>query len=105
MGESLVPGTWTGWATLMALALITHAGGQGLLVFAMRYFPAFTSSVTLLLQPVVAAAAAWIVFNETLGPWQILGAAIVLLGILLCHGATTRGGTGPAERKNLRLRN
>jgi drug/metabolite transporter (DMT)-like permease len=89
----------------MALALITHAGGQGLLVFAMRYFPAFTSSVTLLLQPVVAAAAAWIVFNETLGPWQILGAAIVLLGILLCHGATTRGGTGPAERKNLRLRN
>jgi hypothetical protein len=29
----------------------------------------------------------------------------VLLGILLCHGATTRGGTGPAERKNLRLRN
>jgi drug/metabolite transporter (DMT)-like permease len=105
MGESLVPGTWTGWATLMALALITHAGGQGLLVFAMRYFPAFTSSVTLLLQPVVAAAAAWIIFNETLGPWQILGAAIVLLGILLCHGATSRGGTGPAEWKNLRLRN
>jgi len=102
MGESLVPRTATAWATLIALALITHAGGQGLLVFAMRYFPVFTSSVTLLLQPVVAACGAWIIFSETLGPWQILGGGIVLFGILLCHGAT-RGSPGPAQRKNLRL--
>ncbi len=94
MGESLVPRTWIGWATLIALALITHAGGQGLLVFAMRYFPAFTSSVTLLLQPVVAACGAWVIFNEALGPWQILGAGIVLLGLLLCHAATTPGNGG-----------
>jgi drug/metabolite transporter (DMT)-like permease len=60
----------------------------------MKYFPAFTSSVTLLLQPVVAACGAWIIFNETLGTWQILGGGIVLLGILLCHDATTRGGAG-----------
>jgi drug/metabolite transporter (DMT)-like permease len=92
MGESLVPRTATAWATLLALALITHAGGQGLLVFAMKYFPAFTSSVTLLLQPVVAACGAWIIFDEMLGAWQILGGGIVLLGILLCHDASTRGG-------------
>jgi drug/metabolite transporter (DMT)-like permease len=94
MGESLLPATGTAWVTLLALALITHAGGQGLLVFAMKYFPAFTSSVTLLLQPVVAACGAWIIFNETLGIWQILGGGIVLLGILLCHDATTRGAAG-----------
>jgi drug/metabolite transporter (DMT)-like permease len=94
MGESLVPATGTAWATLLALALITHAGGQGLLVLAMKYFPAFTSSVTLLLQPVVAACGAWIIFHETLGTWQIFGAGVVLLGILLCHDATTQGGVG-----------
>lgn len=95
MGESLVPRTGTGWATLLALALLTHAGGQGLLVFAMKYFPAFTSSVTLLLQPVVAACGAWILFNETLGAWQMLGGGVVLLGIVLCHDATARGAAPP----------
>jgi drug/metabolite transporter (DMT)-like permease len=103
MGEGLIPATAAGWATLLALALITHAGGQGLLVFAMRYFPAFTSSVTLLLQPVVAACAAWIIFNERLGAWQIFGAAIVLFGILLCHGASSRAAGSPIGSTNLRL--
>ena len=91
MGESLLPPTSTAWATLLALALVTHAGGQGLLVFAMKYFPAFTSSVTLLLQPLVAACAAWIIFSETLSLAQILGGCIALAGILLCHNASTRG--------------
>jgi drug/metabolite transporter (DMT)-like permease len=97
MGESLLPGTLSAWATLLALALLTHAGGQGLLVFAMKYFAAFTSSVTLLLQPVVAACGAWIILNESLGFWQILGGAIVLFGILLCHDSTTRGAGKPQE--------
>ena len=92
MGESLAPRTATGWATLLALALLTHAGGQGLLVFAIKYFPAFTSSVTLLVQPVVAACGAWVLFDETLGPWQMLGGGVVLFGILLCHNATKRAG-------------
>jgi drug/metabolite transporter (DMT)-like permease len=104
MGESLVPRTATAWATLLALALITHAGGQGLLVFALKYFPTFTSSVTLLLQPVVAACGAWIIFNEMLGTWQIFGGGIVLFGILLCHDAATRGGAGTlGQRKNLHV--
>jgi drug/metabolite transporter (DMT)-like permease len=90
MGESLLPKTAAGWITLFALALLTHAAGQGLLVFAIKYFPAFTSSVTLLLQPVVAACGAWILFNETLGAWQLMGCGIVLFGILLCHDASTR---------------
>jgi drug/metabolite transporter (DMT)-like permease len=51
--------------------------------------------VTLLLQPVVAACLAWILFNETLGPWQMLGGGIVLSGILLCHDATTRADHAP----------
>jgi drug/metabolite transporter (DMT)-like permease len=93
MGESLLPRTVPGWTTLLALALLTHAGGQGLLVFAMKYFPAFTSAVTLLLQPAVAAWGAWILFSEWLGPWQLLGGGVVLFGILLCHSASawTRG--------------
>ncbi len=100
MGEGLVPKTATAWAVLLALALLTHAGGQGLLVFAMKYLPAFTSSITLLLQPVVAACGAWIIFSETLGVWQLLGGGIVLLGIVLCHDAATRPAADAARAKN-----
>jgi drug/metabolite transporter (DMT)-like permease len=104
MGESLLPTTARAWAILLALALITHAGGQGLLVFAMKYFAAFTSSVTLLLQPVVAACGAWIIFGEKLGAWQLLGGVMVLLGVLVCHDATTRGAAGVSgERKKLHI--
>lgn len=101
MGESLVPGTANAWILLLALALVTHAGGQGLLVFAMKYLPASTSSVTLLLQPVVAACGAWIIFSERLGFWQIVGGCIVLLGIVLCHDAVSRTATDPAARANI----
>jgi drug/metabolite transporter (DMT)-like permease len=90
MGESLVPTTAIAWVLLLALALVTHAGGQGLLVFAMKYLPATTSSVTLLLQPVVAAVGAWLLFSETLQPSQIVGGCIVLAAIVLCHDAVSR---------------
>lgn len=96
MGESLMPKTASAWVLLLTLALITHAGGQGLLVFAMKFLPASTSSVTLLLQPVVAACGAWVVFSEDLGYWQIIGGCVVLLGIVLCHSAAPQARNEPA---------
>jgi len=101
MGENLLPATATAWILLLALALVTHAGGQGLLVFAMKYLPASTSSVTLLLQPVVAACAAWVIFSERLSFWQIVGGCIVLMGIALCHDAVSRTVTDPAARAGI----
>jgi len=88
LGEALTPPTLVAWTILLALALLTHAAGQGLLVFAMKYLPASTSSVTLLLQPVVAACGAWVIFQERLSFWQIVGGGVVLVGIVLCHNAT-----------------
>jgi drug/metabolite transporter (DMT)-like permease len=85
MGERLLPVSPRGGLVLFALAAITHAGGQGLIAYALRYLPAASSAATLMLQPVVAAVAAWAIFAEALGPRQILGAAIVLIGICLCH--------------------
>ena len=37
-----------------------------------------------------AACGAWIIFNEMLGPWQIFGGGVVLVGIFLCHDAAAR---------------
>ena len=84
-GEQFLALTLTGWVVLISLALVSQVGGQGLIAYALRHLPAPFSSVTLLLQPVVATFLAWVILNETLGPWQALGGAIVLAGIWLAR--------------------
>jgi drug/metabolite transporter (DMT)-like permease len=84
-GEQLLALTLFGWAILIGLALISQVGGQGLIAYALAHLPAPFSSVTLLLQPVVAAVLAWFILNETLGPWQAVGGVTVLVGIWLAR--------------------
>jgi drug/metabolite transporter (DMT)-like permease len=59
--------------------------GQGLITFALAHLPAPFSSVSLLLQPVIAAALAWFILSEPLGFWQALGGIIVLAGIFVAR--------------------
>ncbi|HEX4873253.1 MAG TPA: DMT family transporter [Nevskiaceae bacterium] len=91
-GETLWPASARAWAVLAALALLSHAGGQGLIAWAMARLSAAFSSVALLLQPVAAAGFAWLLLGEPLGLVQGLGAVVVLAGILLCRspGALSR---------------
>lgn len=79
------PATLHGWAVLFGLAFISHAGGQVAITYALAYLPAAFSSLTLLLQPVVAAILAWALLGETIGTMQAIGGAIVLAGILIAR--------------------
>lgn len=93
-GEALVAATWSGWAVLVAIAWVSHVGGQGLIAFALAHLPASFSSVALLVQPVSAAALAWILLGEALGGLQAVGAAVVIAGILLARRASLGPGGG-----------
>ncbi len=84
-GESLIAGTPGGWAVLLGLALVSHAGGQSLIAYALAHLPAAFSSVSLLIQPAAAAVLAWILLGEALGLMQAAGAGIILAGILLAR--------------------
>jgi drug/metabolite transporter (DMT)-like permease len=84
-GEPMLPAGAQGWLVLLGLAWITHAGGQGLITYALAHLPAAFSSVGLLLQPVLAAAFAWLLLAEPLGTLQFAGGAVVLAGIYLAH--------------------
>lgn len=84
-GEPMLPVSGAGWAKLLGLALISHAAGQGLIAYALAHLPAAFSSVSLLFQPVMAAAFAWALLGESLVPLQIAGGAIVLAGIYLAR--------------------
>ncbi len=76
------------WLWLLALAGISHVLGQGLIAYGLAHVPATFAAVSLLLQPVAAAAFAWILLAEVIGPIQALGALVVLVGIGLCRAAT-----------------
>lgn len=88
LGESVLPGDARGWAVLVALALLSHVGGQGLITRALATLPASFSAVTLLIQPLAAAAFAWLLLGERFGAHQALGGAVILCGILLCRRAS-----------------
>lgn len=83
--EQFFPTTATGWLTLLGLALLSHAAGQGLIAYALAHLPAAFSSVGLLLQPVVAALFAWLLLAEPLVALQVAGGLIVLAGIYLAR--------------------
>lgn len=85
---NIFPPSLYGWAILFGLAFISHAGGQVAITYALAFLPAAFSSLTLLLQPVVAAILAWFILAEAIGPLQAIGGAIVLAGILVAR----RGG-------------
>lgn len=82
-GENLLPETNRGWIVLIAMALICHLGGQGLIAYALAHLPASFSSVTLLWQPVVATLLAALLLSEPLTLPRLLGGAIILTGIAI----------------------
>jgi drug/metabolite transporter (DMT)-like permease len=88
-GEAMVPQRAQGWFALAGLALVSHAAGQGLIAYALAHLPAAFSSVSLLFQPVMAAAFAWILLSEPLVPLQVAGGLVVLLGIYLARRGST----------------
>ena len=84
-GETVLPTTLTGWLVVLALAVVCQFAGQSLITYAVAHLSASFSSVSLLVQPVAAAALAWLLFGEALAALQWWGGAAVLLGIYLAR--------------------
>ena len=81
--QPMLPASAGGWWVLVALAVVTQILGQGLIAYAFAHLPASLSSVSLLIQPVMATLFAWLLFHEPVGAAQDLGGAVVLGGIWL----------------------
>jgi len=79
--HGIVPRTPQGIAALTAMALISHAGGQGLLAVALGRLPPIFSSLVIFLEAVAAAVFGWLILNEVLTLVQALGGAFILAGI------------------------
>lgn len=86
-GEQMLPVSLAGWGALIGLGLVSHVFGQGLIAFGMRDAPIGLASILLLSQPVVAAVAAWGVFNEGMGALEMAGALLILAGLAIASRA------------------
>jgi len=80
-----VPVSPAGWVCVVALAWIVQVGGQGLVTFAIAWLPPTISSLTMLIQPFMAATIAWGLFEERLSALQIVGGVAVIGGILIAR--------------------
>lgn len=89
LGEDLWPDTAAGWAACAGLGLV-HVAGQGSIAWALGRLPTALASVTVLVQPVVAAMLGWLIFSEAVGPVQGLGAAVLLGGVVLAQVSSLR---------------
>lgn len=79
--DMMLPLSLAGVAALLAMALISHSGGQGLLAFALGHLPAAFSSLVIFLEAVAAAGFAWLILGEAIGLFQMLGAIAIFAGI------------------------
>ena len=84
-GGTVVPPTPASWLPLLGLALVTHILGQSLILFGLAHVPAALGAASLLVQPIIAAILAWILFGEALGPWHVAGALCIFAGIVLAR--------------------
>lgn len=79
--QRFLPVTPHGWGLLVGCAISAQVLGQSLIAYALAHLPATFSAVGLFAQVVAAAAYAWLLLGERLLPVQMLGGAVVLMGI------------------------
>ena len=87
--QQFAPGSLHGWLVVLGLASVSQVLGQGLIAYAFAHLTASLSSVSLLIQPVMAALFAWALFGEAIGITQLVGGAVVLAGIWIARKGST----------------
>ncbi|MFT5776591.1 DMT family transporter [Hyphomonas sp.] len=82
-GESFLPENLSGFRAPLFLALIVQVMGQGLIITGLGRTPAAIAGVVVIVQPVVAAAISWSLFDEPLTALQAAGAGAILAAVWL----------------------
>ncbi len=80
-GQSFVPESNKGWISLISLGVFTHAGGQGLVTIALGSLTAVFSSLVIFIEAIAAALFGWWLFDEAMSIAQMVGGALILLGV------------------------
>ena len=83
VGPRALPWTLPALNMVLAVALIPGVGAYWVHGWSQRILGASRVAVALYLSPLYAAVGAWLVLNEPLGAHHLVGAALILPGVLL----------------------
>ena len=81
----LFPTSWQAWLAVIGLGIVSEGLGQRLLADCMDKLSSSFISLFLLLEPIVSAILAWVIFAESLSPITWVGFAVILTGIYLAQ--------------------
>jgi len=82
-GAPLAPASADGWTATILLALIPTALARLLLFAGLSYLGGVQASLLGVAELVVALAAAFLWLGERLSPWQMVGAGLIIVSVLL----------------------
>jgi drug/metabolite transporter (DMT)-like permease len=80
-----LPRSLSGAAAILAMAWVSHAGGQGLLSLALGRLPATFSSLVIFLEAIFAALFALALLDEPISGAQALGGVLIMAGIYVAR--------------------
>lgn len=69
------------WIRVVGMAAGPGVVGHGAMTWAQRHIDVTLASLLGLMSPVISTVGAWIIFNQTLRPLQVLGGAVVLASL------------------------
>jgi drug/metabolite transporter (DMT)-like permease len=87
----------TGWTYMLLLTFLTGVAAHGLMVFAQRSIQIGTIGIAQVIQPALAVVWSFLLLDERLRHWQIIGIAIVVSGLLAFLVMNQRGGQRVAK--------
>lgn len=91
---TLWPASAGGVAALVALALVSQVGGQGLMALGLTAVPPAFGALVFFLEVASAAALGALLLDEPLGALQAAGGALILAGIVVARPRARRGRDG-----------
>lgn len=83
LGETILPQSLQGWLAVIALGLVSHALGQGLITLSLGHYGASAASLVMVWPALVSVLAAWAIFAEQPSPAQAFGGVAILAAVLL----------------------
>lgn len=89
MGFVLWPRQLEAWSSLLALALVSHCLGQGIIAWSLGKLPAYRVALLLLWQPACSAALSVGLLRQSMSGLQWTGTAIVLLALAAANWPQT----------------
>ncbi|MCV3216566.1 DMT family transporter [Plectonema radiosum NIES-515] len=81
--EQLFPSSVEGWLPVFCLAFFCQVIGSGILAYSLKQFSSGFATLFLLLEPIITATLAWVIFAEHLSFLNLLAFVIVLVGIYI----------------------